>query len=373
MISLVGYEWKAAQTKQVAYLATDRHIHELYVPLGGNWAHADLTGLTGAPLASGGVGGYEWDARQSKQVVYTTADGHIHELYVPLGGKWAHADLTGLTGAPPAFYPPAVFAGYQWIAGKTKQVAFLAGYGGEFKVSVRELYVAQGESWLYHDLSNLLSGPLSAGAPITGYGWDAGKTKQVAYMAADGHIHELYVPLGGSWAHADWTQLTSAPLASGGIGGYEWDAGQSKQVVYTTADGHIHELYVPLGGKWAHADLTQRTSAPPVSYESFLAAYQWDAGKSKQVVYMTADGHIHELYVPLGGSWAHADLTGLTGAPPGLGPSILAGYQWTAGVTKQVVYGTPDGDIHELYLPPGGSWKHADLTKITSGPPLLIW
>ena len=29
--------------------------------------------------------------------------------------------------------------------------------------------------------------------------------------------------------------------------GYSWEVGQSKQVVYRTADGHIHELYVVKG------------------------------------------------------------------------------------------------------------------------------
>ena len=45
--------------------------------------------------------GYSWEVGQSKQVVYRTADGHIHELYVVKGGAWQHADLTAITGAPP--------------------------------------------------------------------------------------------------------------------------------------------------------------------------------------------------------------------------------------------------------------------------------
>jgi hypothetical protein len=44
--------------------------------------------------------GYSWEAGQSKQVVYLTNDGHIHELYVTVGGTWKHADLTAITGAP---------------------------------------------------------------------------------------------------------------------------------------------------------------------------------------------------------------------------------------------------------------------------------
>jgi hypothetical protein len=179
--------------------------------------------------------------------------------------------------------------------------------------------------------------------------------------------------MGGNWTYADLTQITGAPQpAYPSIAGYEWGAGQSKQVVYMTADGHIHELSVQWGGRWTHLDLTQIANAPLAAGWSDLAAYQWDAGQSKQVVYMTADGHVHELSLPLGGKWAHVDLTQITGAPSGLPASVLSGYGWTAGQTKQVVYATADGHIHELYFPRGGSWNHADLTFRTESLPLLL-
>ena len=50
------------------------------------------------------------------------------------------------------------------------------------------------------------------------------------------------------------------------ISGYAWENGRTKQVVYLTSDGHIHELFVAVGGAWDHADLTQLTGAPPGSY-----------------------------------------------------------------------------------------------------------
>ena len=96
--------------------------------------------------------------------------------------------------------------------------------------------------------------------------------------------------------------------------GYSWEAGRSKQVVYRTAGGHIHELYVIKGGTWQHADLTAIAGAPPAT--DVINGYSWEAGRSKQVVYRTAGGHIHELYVIKGGTWQHADLTAITGAPP---------------------------------------------------------
>jgi len=53
------------------------------------------------------INGYAWEDGQSKQIVFATADGHIHELYVNVGGAWAHADLTAIAGAPaPLVYWP---------------------------------------------------------------------------------------------------------------------------------------------------------------------------------------------------------------------------------------------------------------------------
>ena len=210
--------------------------------------HADLTAITGAPPAYTVSNGYAWEGGQSKQIVYTTGDDHIHELYVNLGGAWGHADLTAITGAPPA-----------------------------------------------HSVSN-------------GYAWEGGQSKQIVFTTGDGHIHELYVNLGGAWGHADHTAITGAPPASTVSNGYAWEGGQSKQIVFTTGDGHIHELYVNVGGAWGHADLTAITGAPPGCTVS--NGYAWEGGQSKQIVFTTGDGHIHERTV----KWAGRETTPT--APP---------------------------------------------------------
>ncbi len=81
--------------------------------------------------------------------------------------------------------------------------------------------------------------------------------------------------------------------------GFSWEAGQSKQVVFRTSNKHIHELSVIKGGTWQHADLTAITGAPPVKFLD--NGYGWEAGQSKQVVFQTVTGHIHELYMIKGG------------------------------------------------------------------------
>jgi predicted NUDIX family NTP pyrophosphohydrolase len=101
---MTGFAFEAQESKQVAYRTADGDIHELSVVLGGGgWSHADLTALAGAPSADFEYVGFAFEAQRSKQVAYRTADGDIHELSVILGGSgWSHADLSSLTGAPPA-------------------------------------------------------------------------------------------------------------------------------------------------------------------------------------------------------------------------------------------------------------------------------
>jgi len=213
------------------------------------------------------------------------------------------------------------------------------------------------------------------------YAWEKAGTKQVIYRAADGNIHELFVPVGGSWDKANLTgdprfvPQAPQPAADTGFAGYEWDAGSSKQVVYITPDGHIHELFVLVGGRWDHADLTTKAGhlspVPLILNEVSFAGYQWAAGGAKQVAYSTPGGGVHELFVPVAGSWDHADLTQLAGAPTeNANFPVIAGYQWDAGGTKQVVYRGADGNIQEMFVSAGGAWRLADpdLTKRTSAP-----
>jgi hypothetical protein len=371
MLRISGYAWEKGSAKQVAYRAADGHIHELVVSVGGPWSHADLTQATGAPQPAPDTApsGFEWTAGGTKQVVYVTADGHLHELSVSVGGSWSDADLTQAVAAPLVF-DQVSFSGYEWKTGGTKQVVYPAAGG-----HIHELVVSVGGRWSHADLTQATGAPREDNAVpvIAGFEWESGGTKQVVYRPADRHVHELFVSVGGSWDHADLTQTTGAPLPdfASVYACFGWKAGATKQIVYLTEDGHIHELSVPVGGSWSHVDLTQTTGAPPLQPDTAFTGYEWKAGDSKQVVYRTEDGHIHELFLSVGGSWSHADLTQVTGAPPAsTNTRTISGYEWVAGGTKQVVFVTANGHIHELVIAVGDSWSHADLTQITGAPPV---
>jgi hypothetical protein len=359
MKPLISFDWPEGRSKQLAYISQDHHIHEFHVGIGGAWQHTDLSLLAGAPLATSRfLVGYAWPQEGTKQIAYLGPDGHIHELWVSSGGSWQHADLSAITGAPPAVQ---ITAGYSWTAGNTKQIVFVGD-----DAHLHELYMPAGQSWQHVDLTALTNAPLPGSHCMVGYEWIERCSKQLVYVGRDGHLHELYLKVGGNWEHADLTILTNAPRTTDVMVGYEWRDGRCQQIALVSEDGHIHELYMAAGQPWQHADLSALTGAPAAT--NILTGYSWDSGHSKQIAYVGRDGYIHEIYVEAGKTWQHVDLTHLAQAPVTQITSIT-GYAWSAGDAKQVAYVGNDGNVRELWMPRHNSWKAANLSKIVMAVP----
>jgi hypothetical protein len=251
--------------------------------------------------------------------------------------------------------------GYEWPEGRCKQVAYISQ-----DHHIHELCVSNGGTWQHADLTTLASAHLADSRFLVGFAWPEGGTKQVAYVGPDHHVHELVVSVGGTWQHTDLTAITGAPPAVQVTAGYSWPEGRSKQIVFVGDDGHIHECSVEAGKQWRHIDLTAVTNAPsPSSY--FMVGYAWAAGRGKQVAYVSQDGHVHELHLEARGIWQHTDLSALTSAPRAV--DLMVGYEWAESRCKQVAFVGENGHIHELCLVAGNQWKHADLSAITNAPP----
>ena len=229
--------------------------------------------------------GYDWPHGGTKQVACVDDQGHVIELVKGLESPWQSADLTELTGAPPS--SGTALAGYAWSAGGTKQVVYVDGQG-----HVIELVVATESPWQWVDLTELTGAPPPGDTTLVGYDWYSGNTKQVVYVDGQGHVIELVVAAGSQWQWIDLTELTGAPPPSDtALAGYAWSAGGTKQVVYVDGQGHVIELVVAAGNPWQWIDLTELTGAPPPS-DTALAGYAWSAGGTKQVVYVDGQGHV---------------------------------------------------------------------------------
>jgi hypothetical protein len=302
-IDVVGYAWTAEGTKQVAYVDKRKHVIELFVSSGRPWRSADLSELTAAPLpCSTSLVGYDWYTGKTKQVAYVDDRRHVIELFVSSGRPWRSADLSELTAAPlPA---NTVLVGYDWPRGSTKQVVYVDGGG-----HVIELFVATGNnSWQWADLSELTAAPLPADTALVGYAWVAGGTKQVAYVDDRRHVIELFVAAGNPWQWVDLTELTGAPLpVQGSLAGYDWLNRNTKQLVYGDEQGHVIELLVAAGNPWQCTDLTALTGAP-LLHQQPLSGYCAVWGATKQVVYADEQGHVIELWGSFDGQWHYAIL-----------------------------------------------------------------
>lgn len=301
--------------------------------------------------------GFAWPEGHCKQVAYISQDHHLHELHVGMGGTWQHTDLTRLSSAPLAI--SRFLVAFAWPDEGTKQVAYL-GPGGH----VHELCVSVGGSWQHTDLSALTGAP-PAHQIVAGFAWSAGRAKQVVFLGDDGHLHELCGETGQAWRHTDLSALTTTPLPSSPfLVGYEWSERRSKQLIYVGQDGHLHELFLIVGRSWEHLDLTALTSAPHAI--EVTVGYEWREGHCQQIAFVSGDSHVHELSMGVGQDWQHLDLTALTEAPPAT--NILTGYAWEQGHAKQIAYVGRDGRLHELCVEARQDWQHLDLTAHAQAP-----
>lgn len=364
---LSGYANNA--TKRVAFVTLDGHCHELAFE-GGAWRHRDLSQATSAPLVApvytlvGYDWGWGWNGLGSRQVVFGSSQGSIQELATTADGRWFYNEIMPGAGAPPAL-PGFAIQGYGWTSGQTKQVIYGAEDG-----HIHELHYQNSGTWKHDDLTQNANAPDAfIGFPIQGYAWENNVSKQVVYGTRNGHVHHMFYTPGQPWYHVDATaQVVGAPPASTAfpICGFAWNYGGSDQIVYATDDGQIHELNTHGTRSWGYTNLTTATNAPAASSDFPLYGYGWDSGRSKQVVYATADGQIHELAYN-GATWSVMNLTTTSRAPAASPSFILRGYAWEEHA-KQVIFGTEDGHIHELMSADGHSWTHTDLTLAASAP-----
>jgi hypothetical protein len=312
----------------------------------------------------GKIVAYEWLLNGTTHVVYQTNDNHIREVIGDQHGRWRDADITRAAGGPAL--EDVVMAGYDWPAGRTQQIAYVSPINNDGHI--HELVQLQDHPWSYEDVMKQPIGtPAADGFALVGYGWKAGGTKHIVYTGLDGHIHQLSAGLTGMWQHTDLTSATTSPPVEGiALSAFAWETGKSQHVIYISGDGHIHELMMVLGSSWTHTDLIDRTEAP-LADGSALVGYGWEKGGTKQVVYTGNNGNIYELVARTDNVWTYADLTSLTSAPLAEG-TALASCAWETGGTKQVVYVAENHRIQELQADGSGTWTHTDLIQLTEAP-----
>ena len=369
-IRLTGYAWEAGGGKQVAYDTPDGHLQELWFTQHEGWHHNDLTVIGNA--ASEGMlvqtlgNGYDWHQAPSKQVVYMGRNGHVYELSFYSHRGWLAADWSEMAGAAdPSVLPDHIHCAYSSNDLMAKYAVYVK------NGHIHELVYDQVNepTWQHRDLTEITGAPQA-----NKYGWafsadDDDHRRHVVYHA-NGRIHELSQRGDEAWAYRDLTGAANAPPAIFFYNAYNWQG--SQHVIYVADDEHMHELASQWGTtEWQDADVSVLAGVTDRSHIQMFMGHGYGCtaeGMARQIVYLTPDKHIHELSSD-SGSWQHADLTQIADAPLALGHrGSFAGYGWGGGGSRQVAYVSTDGHIYELSFKLGDVWQVEDLSVLTGAP-----
>src|SRR5262249_1918271 len=133
----------------------------------------------------------------------------------------------------------------------TVSVPYLSAGTYYLRVSSHGNYGDVGQYTISGTVSNTPSAGVKAASDPKGHSGPADNTQHTVYRGQDGDIYELWFnAVTGKWGRADLTVRTGAPLAASAPMGYAFDADQSQNIVYRSADGRINELRFLSGVGW---------------------------------------------------------------------------------------------------------------------------
>jgi hypothetical protein len=292
-------------SKHVFFIGTDNHVYELYFTAGTGWVYNDLTALARAkqPTPTSALAGHGF-GNDSKHVFFIATDNHVHELFIAGDQRWADNDLTTLAGVG-AKPPTPTSALTSHLLGDNSQHVFFIGTDNH----VHELFI-DGGTWADNDLTALASAvPPTPTSALTSHrlGDDS---QHVFFIGTDNHVHELFID-GAGWHDNNLTTLAGAvpPTPTTHLTGYRLLIDNSQHVFFIGTDNHVHELDIAHAG-WHDHDLTTLAGAVPPKPATALTGYALSTN-SKHTFFIGTDDHVHELLFD-GADWLDNDLTALT-------------------------------------------------------------
>ena len=165
----------------VAYRATDGHVRGLYWNAGSE-GHEDLSGTAGAPNAAGDPVAYYLPGHDMHQIFYRDVDHHLWEVYCVGEAPVAAWDLTVSASAPRADSDPAV---YYSAARDTKHVIYRSADG-----HLHEIWWVFGTPPAHTDLTVAALAPPAVDRPAA-FTVDGPNSQHVIYRGTDNQIHEI--------------------------------------------------------------------------------------------------------------------------------------------------------------------------------------
>jgi len=232
------------------------------------------------------------------------------------------------------------------------------------------------DDWHSNDLTNAATttgGQTTGSSAIVGYETAWNSQHHIDTIGDDRKVHEYFYS--NLWTHnnltdAATTPTVTVPLVAPGsaLAGYVSTYNTNQQhVIFLSEDGHVNELFFTENDDaWHYADLTARVrsrgqAAPNAMLTSPLVAYQTAFNSQQHVFFLTADGHIHELFFA-DNDWSWNDLTQGFGFPEAQPTSPLVGFVTSSNQEQHLDYvSQSNGHLNELFFA-GGTWNWADST-----------
>lgn len=200
------------------------------------------------------------------------------------------------------------------VDGATSEV-FFVGTQNRHIYYLREQISSGTRTWTATDLTTATSSPVARiDSPLTAYAWSWKNSLHVAYIGSNHRVYELYNENRGGWHKRDLTAANSNRLAAAasGLASYVWYENSSEHVIYVAADGHLYELYHNQAeeGGWHVRDISKSESnlAAPAPWSS-LGGYNWTDNHSQHILYCGTDLSLNEAYREPDSEWHGRRLT----------------------------------------------------------------
>lgn len=345
----------ANKTNHVVYRSSNGQLIDIYYMREPGWRSANHAVSNNAPPMVGNPSAFVYPVNNSQNIVFRGADGNIYCFVFVRGQGWRVENLTALTGAPS---PSADVSTYTYHVFNTRHVMYSSQDG-----HVHQLYSPPAGDWRHADMTEQYGAPLIEGKPTT-YVNSVDDSQNTVYRGKDGHIYLLHFVRGAGWDNTNITQAVGAPPSASNPASYTYHVFNTQHVMYRSADGHLHQLYAPPGQGWKHSDMTVEFGIPPMVGKP--APFVDAVDNSQSVAYRGIDGHIHFVSFIRGEGWKHLNLSATLGTPTGKGNPY--GYTFDLFKTKHIMYSGQDGNIYQLYLPPGKEWRQSNLSTTTGAP-----
>jgi spore coat protein CotH len=352
-------------SRQVVYRTEKGQLHELV-------SSADASTITNtiislpptAPPAAGQPSAYTLAAGE-RHLLYRGEDGHLHDLLLPAASAknaaWQHTNLTELLAQPVARVDPSVT-----VVDGVPHIVYV-----DHHSMTHELWYD--EAWHHHPLPFI---PRPAG--------------EVVITSTPGALHVNYRTIFGvpceqilsreaaangqrNWSHRIYHRLPAKGQPLGvNVGGrrrmiyqagetwplgepfvFRWHARRDPD--YRKYEGGRNRLVQAWhNGKRYHEIQTIGETLPSVVGN--LSLIHDTQHNQHYLAYRNSDGHLLEATFQQG-SWKVTNVTELAWAPPAT--SDPAGMISKLTGSRYYVYHGQDGHLHELYF--DGSWNHHDL------------